>query len=69
MISQPELQKCMNHQSFEVNYQLEKKKKVSLEEMIAEAITLALVPVVNRLDKIDSRLDNVEGILKRNNLK
>jgi hypothetical protein len=47
----------MPHQPFEVNYQLPKKKKVTLED------------IMNRLDNIDSRLDKVEDILRRNNLK
>jgi hypothetical protein len=66
MISQPELQKCMTHQPFEVNYQLEKKKKLSLEEMIAEAVTTALIPVINRLVKLD---DLLHKVINLNNLK
>jgi archaellum component FlaC len=53
MILQPELNKCMNNQPFEVNYQLPKKKKVTLED------------IMNRLDNIDSRLDNIESRLDK----
>jgi uncharacterized protein YaaN involved in tellurite resistance len=54
----------MPHQSFEINYQLPKKKKVTLEDIMNR-----LDNMDSRLDNIDSRLDKVEDILKRNNLK
>jgi hypothetical protein len=64
MISQPELNKCMNNQPFEVNYQLPKKKKVTLED-----IAIRLDKIEDVLDQHSKAITRIQDILTRNNLK